>query len=116
MIEELFLRIAKSFTTEWYMISTKIQGIIWTLADMVIVIVILKTVRLLCYPGGEKLKLRWFLLGVSIILTPFLVFTQTSREFLRLDVIIVGIQFYILAYTIIFEGKSMLLELKKMVK
>ncbi|MBN1106616.1 MAG: hypothetical protein JXL84_24655 [Deltaproteobacteria bacterium] len=105
----LFLYIGRHFSTEAYLISSKIQGLLWSAADVVLVLAVLKiaeSARRRC--GMGKPLLRYGLLCVSLLLTPLLVFAGTPREFFLLESLICGAQFGILLYTVIMERKRIL--------
>ncbi len=105
----LLLWVGTGFTTEIYMISTKIQGIAWSIADIVLVFILLKIVDLVRQSSGKKrIFYRYLLLLVSAVLTPSLLFTQTARQIFILESIICGMQFAILVYTVIAERKDLL--------
>jgi len=108
-IDHIFLWIGNNFTTEVYMVSTRMQGILWSMADIVLVFILLKMAGLSRIKAGEKkIFIRYYLLWSSAILTPLLGFARTPREFFILESIICGIQFLILAYTVIVESKHIL--------
>lgn len=112
--ESLLLLVGKNFTTEVYMFYTKLQGMIWSIADIVLVLVLLKIADLIRKRSQKKrITLRYVFLLVSAILTPLLVFTKTPRQFLLLESIICGTQFSILVYTVIVEIKEMVKAVKK---
>jgi hypothetical protein len=106
-IETLLLWIGVSFTADLYMMSAKIQGMLWSVADIVLVFVFLKIadqVRL--RTRGGKIRWRYFFLWGSAALTPLLVFTRNMDQFLLLESVICGIQFCILILTVIMERKG----------
>ena len=112
--ESLLLLVGKNFTTEVYMFYTKLQGMIWSIADIVLVLVLLKIADLIRKRSQKKrITLRYVFLLVSAILTPLLIFTKTPRQFLLLESIICGTQFSILVYTVIVEIKEMVKAVKK---
>jgi len=112
--ESLLLLVGKNFTTEVYMFYTKLQGMIWSIADIVLVLVLLKIADLIRKRSQKKrITLRYVFLLVSAILTPLLIFTKTPRQFLLLESIICGTQFSILVYTVIVEIKDMVEAVKK---
>ena len=112
--ESLLLLVGKNFTTEVYMFYTKLQGMIWSIADIVLVLVLLKIADLIRKRSQKKrITLRYVFLLVSAILTPLLIFTKTPRQFLLLESIICGTQFSILVYTVIVEIKEIVEAVKK---
>ncbi len=106
-IEMVFLEIGKSFSTEAYMLTTKVQGILWSISDVIIIYVILKIVSLIREQNQKKkILLRYIFLWLSAILVPFLVFTITPKQFFILESIIFGLQFSVLIYSVFTETKE----------
>lgn len=107
--EHLFLWIGTHFTTEIYMVSTKMQGILWSAADIVLVGILLKIVALARMKTHKRrIFFRYLGLLLSAIMTPLLAVARSPRQFLILESIICGIQFSILIYTIIWERKALM--------
>lgn len=107
-LEAAFSWIALHFTTEAYMLSSKIQGILWSMADLALIFVLLKISDFVrTRAGRKKIRLRYVLLSFSAILTPLLAFTREPKEFFILESIICGIQFSLLLYSIAVESKGM---------
>jgi len=42
LIDMVFWEIGKNFTTEAYMLTTKVQGILWSISDIIIIYFMLK--------------------------------------------------------------------------
>ena len=42
ILDRLFLRIGSTFTTSAYMVSTTVQGLLWSAADITLALVFLK--------------------------------------------------------------------------
>jgi len=108
LFQNIFMWIGTNFTTEVYMVSTKIQGILWSMADIVLVFVLLKIAGVVRIGTKKKIVFRYLFLWFSGILTPLLLFTQTGTQFLILESIICGVQFSILVYTVIVEREGMM--------
>lgn len=96
------------FTVAMYLQATKIQGIFWSAADIMLVYYFLK-IAALCDgdPNRAKMTARYALLWVSALLTPLLLITQTQDQYFILDAVICGIQYLILLYTLVRSGKGM---------
>jgi hypothetical protein len=108
-VEQIFLWISGNFTTEAYLFHSKIQGIVWSSADIILVLAMLRIVNLGRRRAGLKAPLaRYVLLCLTAVLTPLLLFSRTPKEFFLLECIICGGQFLILLYTVIFERKRLL--------
>lgn len=114
--ETILLWIGANFTTEVYMYYTKLQGILWSLADIVLVLALLKIADLIrARAQKKKIRFRYLFLLFSAILTPLLVFTQSPKQFFILESIICGTQFVILVYTVVGERKGMMDGIKEIV-
>ena len=115
-MEMVFLEIGKSFSTEAYMLTTKVQGILWSISDIIIIYVMLKIVSLIREQNQKKkILLRYIFLWLSAILVPFLVFTITPKQFFILESIIFGLQFSVLIYSVLTETKDTIIFFEKMV-
>ncbi len=107
MLDNIFLWIGANFTDEAYILSTKIHGVLWSIADVIVILTVLNVVWLFGKKDGGKFPVvRLTLLGVSAALIPFLIWTNTPRDFYYLDSGIVMIQLFVLIYTIIRNGKD----------
>jgi hypothetical protein len=108
-MEQFLLWISLNFTDEAYLFHSKIQVILWSAADIILVLAMLRIVNLSRRRVGLKGPLvRYVLLGLTAALTPLLLFARTPGEFFRLECIICGGQFLILLYTVVFERKRLL--------
>jgi len=109
LLETIFLWIGTNFTTEIYMLYTKLQGTLWSIADIVLVFVLLKIAGMVRKKTKKKeIVFRYLFLWFSAILTPVLIFTQTSRQFFLFESLVCGIQFLIIVYTVIPERRLMM--------
>ncbi|MFH1351719.1 MAG: hypothetical protein ABII26_12420 [Pseudomonadota bacterium] len=105
-MDAVLLWIGANFTEEVYLFYTKLQGIIWSAADICLVFFVLKVADLArAKERKRKILWRYISLWISAALTPFLLLTKTKNEFFTLESIICGIQFSILVYTLISERK-----------
>jgi len=105
----MFLWLAGHFTATTHLYFTKLQGIIWSLADIVLVFFLLKMVNVArAHVKKKRVTIRFLFLWLSAAITPLLIFAGTSGEFFILESIICGIQFVILAVTVITERKVLL--------
>ncbi len=108
-IDAIFLHIGNSFSRETYFLLTKIQGILWSIANTVIVFYFLKIADLIWIHNHLKLiRYRYYFLLVSAILSLFLLFTENGTIFFSLEAGIYGIQYTILLYTLILERKELM--------
>jgi hypothetical protein len=98
-----------NFTVEIHMTTTKIQGILWSAADIALVYYFLK-IAVVCAAATASVRMtrRLWLLWLSAFLTPFLLFTKTQDQYFILDSIICGIQYLLLLYTLLRSGKDMM--------
>ena len=114
-LDELFLWIGEHFTVNVYLFHTKVQGILWGVADIFLIYFILKIADF-ARERAQKKKILWryLCLWLSALLIPLLLWTKTKTQFFLLESIICGIQFSILVYTAILESKTLKNMLKKM--
>lgn len=107
---ELMLQwVSNHFTIKHYLTATKMLGMLWSIADIVLVYYFLKIAELsTTNTSNGKIKYRYWLLWLSAVLTPFLLFAQTKNQYFILDSIVCGLQYLILLYTLIFSGKTMM--------
>ncbi|MDY7034474.1 MAG: hypothetical protein SVY10_21560 [Thermodesulfobacteriota bacterium] len=106
-VEDIFLWLRTVFTIDVYMISTKIQGILWSIADVILVFFLLKISDIIrTRTGKRRIISRYVLLYLTAFATPLLVFTKTPHQFFLLESIVCGTQFAILVYTIFAERRG----------
>jgi hypothetical protein len=116
LLELVLLEIGKSFSTEAYLLTTKVQGILWSLSDIVIIYVLLKIVSLIRGKNRKKkIIFRYIFLWLSAVPVPFLIFTVTSNQFFILESIVFGLQFSVLIYSVFAETKDTIIFFEKIV-
>ena len=104
LLDPAFLWIADHFTPGAYLASTKVQGLVWSAADLLLVFAFLRIADVLrAIEGIPSIRWRYLFLAVTALLTPLLVFAQSSRGILLLESLICGVQFLILVATLILE-------------
>ncbi|MBT8374171.1 MAG: hypothetical protein KJN80_04580 [Deltaproteobacteria bacterium] len=112
----IFLEIGKNFSTDAYLLTTKVQGILWSISDVLIIYVMLKIVSLIREQNQKKKILyRYIFLWLSAILIPFLVITTTPVQFFILESIIFGLQFSVLIYSVVTETRDTVVFFKKII-
>jgi len=116
LMDMIFLEIGKNFSTEAYMLTTKVQGILWSISDIIIIYFMLKIASLIREKNQKKeILLRYIFLWLSAVLVPFLVFTVTPRQFFILESVIFGLQFFVLIYSVFVETKDTITFFRKIV-
>lgn len=96
--------IGTHFTPEAYLASTKVQGLLWSAADLVLVFAFLRIAGVLrSREGARPIRWRYLLLAGTALITPALAFAQTSRQILVLESLICGVQFLLLVATLFLE-------------
>ncbi len=104
LLDPAFLWIADHFTPGAYLVSTKVQGLVWSAADLVLVFAFLRIADTLrAGQGIPPIRRRYVLLAITALLTPLLVFARSPRGILLLESLICGVQFLILVATLILE-------------
>jgi len=103
-LEDALYWISTHFTADTYLVSTKVQGLLWSAADIVLVLVLLRIADLLRRRASTPpIRWRYVLLGLTALLTPLLAWASSPARFLMLESVICGIQFLLLVYTLIAE-------------
>ncbi len=101
MLTDLFLFIGTHFTRDVYMTATRIQGVLWSVSDVLVIFILLKIIAL---TKGDRCRKRLFiqhlLLWISAGLVPVLPFIHDPRDFFILESGIFGLQFAILIYSV----------------
>lgn len=104
LLDASFLWIASQFGRDAYLVSTKVQGLVWSAADLVLVFVFLRIAGVLRARGGDPpIRWRYVALGLTALLTPLLVLARSPREILLLESLVCGLQFLILVITLVLE-------------
>ena len=108
-LDVLFHWLALNFTGERYMFYTKVQGLLWSLADVILVFTLLKLADVVRKTTGQKkIKGRYVLLYISALLTPLLIPARTPEQIFFVESIVCGIQFLILAATLASESRGVM--------
>jgi len=116
LIDMVFMEIGKNFTTEAYMLTTQVQGILWSISDIIIIYFMLKIASLIREKNRKKkILFRYIFLWLSAILVPFLVFTTTPKQFFILESVIFGLQFSVLIYSVFTETKDTIIFFRKII-
>ncbi|MBN1332703.1 MAG: hypothetical protein JW971_02980 [Synergistales bacterium] len=103
------MSISSTFDYHAYMKLTKVQAIFWSLADILMILVFLWIVDLLLRKRGGKISAwRYLLLLLSALMTPMLLLAGSSRSFFLMEAAIFAVQYLLLIYTLIRDGKSVL--------
>ena len=114
LLEAVFLWIGAHFTGEAYLFFSKLQGILWSAADIVLVLALLKIADFVRARSREKkIVVRYLFLWISALITPLVFFVKSPQQFFLLEAAVCGTQFLILVYTVIAERKRMVTVIKK---
>lgn len=108
LLEKFFTAIGRGFSPECYLVTTKVQGILWSTADIALIYFLLKITDLARAGQSARAVWRYRLLCLSATLVPFLVLATTSRRFFILESIIFGLQFTVLIYTLAADTRPVL--------
>jgi hypothetical protein len=108
-IDTILLHIGSGFSRDTYFLFTKIQGILWSIANTVLVFYFLKITELIrMHNHMKQIRYRYYFLLVSAILSLFLLFAKNGTVFFALEAAIYGIQYTILLYTLVLERKALM--------
>ena len=107
-ITHLFMWVGRHFTTETYMVLTKAQGMVWSMADIALVYAFLKISDFIRSLVGQKnIRYRYYLLYFTAVLTPLILATENPRQLYLLEALVCGIQFAVLVLTLVIERKGL---------
>lgn len=100
--ETMFLWVGRNFSPEVYLLATKIQGMLWSIADVILIFCILRiTDIVLAHNNQRPISIRYWMLLFSALPVPLLFYTSRGDHFFYIECVIFGLQFSILIYTII---------------
>lgn len=109
ILSQALLWIGTHFTAGVYLNSTKVQGLMWSTADIVLVFIFLRIADVLrVREGVRRIRWRYVILAGTALLTPLLVFAATPRQILILESIVCGTQFLLLVVTLFTEKRRFL--------
>ncbi|MFH1137226.1 MAG: hypothetical protein V1816_14235 [Pseudomonadota bacterium] len=108
-LDALFYWLAVNFTGERYLFYTKVQGLLWSLADIILVFALLKLADAIRKAAGRKtIKIRYGLLLFSALLTPLLIPARSPEHIFFIESLVCGLQFLILASTLASESRGVM--------
>jgi len=109
ILDRLFLWIGTNFTVSAYMSSTRIQGLLWSAADVTLALVFLEIAdEARARAGKGRIRIRYGLIWASALLTPLLFFARNPREFFYLESVIFGLQYLVLLFSAFTESRTIL--------
>ena len=109
ILDKFFLWIGATFTVSAYMNSTRIQGLLWSAADITLALVFLKIAdEARARAGKGKIRFRYGLVWASALLTLILPFARNPREFFHLESLIFGLQYLVLLFSAFTESRTIL--------
>ena len=105
MIEVLFRAIADGFTDDVYQRFTRVQMIAWSLADLLLVWVVLRISGYIRRAQRRpRIVFRYVLLGGSIALTPLVPLVKDLEGLFRLESVIFILQYAALLSSLVIDG------------
>ena len=109
ILDRLFLWIGTNFTVSAYMSSTRIQGLLWSAADVTLALVFLEIAdEARARAGKGRIRIRYGLIWASALLTPLLVLARTPVEFFYLESVIFALQYLVLLFSVFTESRMIL--------
>ena len=104
----LILWAAEWFGEKEYMRVTKIEGVLWTVADLVLVFYLLRLADHVRKKDGQtKATVRWTVFFITLLASPFLLLTSEPASFFRLEIVICTTHFLVILYSIVMEGRRL---------
>lgn len=87
----------------------KIEGILWSVFDFLMVFFFLKFINIIRLKNNLKpYKKAFYFLYFSFIITPLLLFTTDLFYFFLIEIIVLNIQYFILIYAILNNYKLLI--------
>lgn len=115
--ETMFLWVGRNFSPEAYLLVTKIQGLLWSGADVILIFCILKiTDVVLAHNQQRPVRVRYWLLLLSVLPIPLLLFVSRGSHFFLIECVIFGLQFSILIYTIVVHIRDIMIFFRRIVE
>jgi len=113
-LETIFLAIGQGFSPAIYLMATKIQGILWSAADVTLIYYLLKIAdQARAGQDGRKARWRYRLLALSGLLMPPLLLMPDARSFFIQESLVFGLQFAVLLHTLATDTRPILALLVK---
>lgn len=113
MLTDLFLYIGAHFSPDAYMTATRIQGILWSVSDVVLIFILLKIIASIKGDRCRKrLTVQYLLLWISAGMALFLPFINDAKRFFILESVIFGLQFIVLVYSVFADSNDVLMRLR----
>lgn len=99
MILEFVRAIGGTFSPEAYLVLTRIQGSLWTLADFVIVFYLIRIADLMrLYIGHRRHRFSYAVLAATLPFALLLPFAPTGGAFFRLELLVTVPHFLLILY------------------
>lgn len=116
MIETLFRAIAEGFTDDVYQRFTRVQMIAWSVADLLLVWVVLRISGYVRRAQRRpRIVFRYVLLAGSVFLTPLVPFVSDLDSVFRLESAIFVLQYAALLSSLVLEGPHVMRFLRSLV-
>ncbi len=116
-MEVLFRAIADGFTDDVYQRFTRVQMIAWSVADLLLVWVVLRISGYVRRAQRRpRIVLRYVLLGGSIFLTPLVPLVSDLEGVFRLECVIFVLQYAALLTSLVLEGPHVMRFLRAQVQ
>ena len=106
---EFMVAVADFYTPGRALEWTRWNAILWQAADIVLCMALLDlTDRARRLEQGRRAWVRWLLFLASVILTPALFTAGSQKEIFRIEAIVCGLQFLVLASTAVIDARLLL--------
>ena len=97
--------VGERFSPEDYLFWTRIQGALWTAADLVIVLALLLTCNVVReYLGRRKHRISFIIVGLTAVLALFLPVAASGAAIFRLELLITVPHFIIILYLCLYDA------------
>jgi len=109
VLDSWLLGIASRFDAGAYLLWTRFQVLGWSVADLVILFVVLKVSDLArAKEGRRRIRFRYLLLLLSAVLIPFAVLAEGSDQVFLWEAAVFGLQFAVLLFSVLIERRRVL--------
>lgn len=96
---DLIRDIGQHFSVEDYLVWTRLQGSMWTLADVVIVLYLIRVANLFrIYEGLRRHRLSYIVWGLTLPFSTLLPFAQSGAAIFRIELLVTVPHFLLILY------------------
>ena len=115
-MDNILIWIAENLTDTMYLKLLKIQGILWSIGDSILIYYFLKTLDAVRRKNNKRrIIIRYVIFWVTVVMILFLLFSRDTDRFWLIAFRLVGIQIAIGIGSVFMDGKLLYYTWRKMV-